>query len=57
MSDWLDFIEKQTINDGALADNAKTALTQFGIIKVTGDDHLTFLQGPVITRRAMCRRC
>jgi folate-binding protein YgfZ len=45
MSDWLDFIEKQTINDGALADNAKTALTQFGVIKVTGDDRLTFLQG------------
>ena len=45
MSNWLNFIEEQTISDGALADNAKTALTQFGIIKVTGDDRLTFLQG------------
>jgi len=45
MSNWLNFIEEQSISDGALADNAKTALTQFGIIKVTGDDRLTFLQG------------
>lgn len=45
MQAWQDFLALQTFNEGALSDCAITDLSHLGIIRVSGDDKLTFLQG------------
>lgn len=45
MSAWQDFIATQTLSTAPIGDCAITDLSDFGLIRVTGEDRLSFLQG------------
>ena len=45
MQAWQDFIQTQTLDDGPLAECAIADLSHLGLIRVTGEDRRSFLQG------------